>query len=115
MLDVTTQEVSSQTTVFFLLQMVLPHTNYNGVYAYNSGVMDFHNNSVTKRGGWNGSAVRMYNGGLISVKNNSIANLATGYSLEVQGGFAVSESDNNNLYNSSGALVLLWNISLHKS
>ena len=79
--------------------------NYNGVYAYNSGVMDFHNNSVTKRGGWNGSAVRMYNGGLISVKNNSIANLATGYSLEVQGGFAVSESDNNNLYNSSGALV----------
>ena len=79
--------------------------NYNGVYAYNAGIMDFHNNSITKRGGWTGAAVRLYNGGSISVKNNSMANLATGYAFEVQGGFAVSESENNNFYNESSSLV----------
>ena len=79
--------------------------NYNGVYSYNSGAYNFHSNSVTKLGGWTGGAVEFSQGGLISIKNNSIANLAQGYALEIYGGFAVTESDNNNLYNSAGSLV----------
>ncbi|MDC1221498.1 T9SS type A sorting domain-containing protein [Salibacteraceae bacterium] len=82
-------------------------TGYNNyaVYSYNSGVMDFHNNSVTKRGGSTNSTMYISNGGLISLKNNSFANMTTGYALQVYGGFAVSESENNNLYTEGNSLV----------
>ena len=81
--------------------------NYYTVYCYGSGIMDFHNNSVTKRGGYTNSAAMYINsGGLISLKNNSFANMTTsGYALQVAGGFAVTESENNNFYNNSGSLV----------
>ena len=80
--------------------------NYYTVYMYNSGIMDFHNNSVTKRGGYsNNGAMYVSNGGLISLKNNSFANMTSGYALQVYGGFAVSESENNNFYTPSGSLV----------
>ena len=85
--------------------------NYYGTYMYNSGVMDMHNNSITRRGGFGGSYAALYinNGGLISLKNNSIANYAGGYGLRIQGGFAITESDHNNIYNSSGAPVYFGN------
>ncbi len=85
--------------------------NYYGTYMYNSGVMDMHNNSITRRGGFGGSYAALYinGGGLISLKNNSITNYAGGYGLRILGGFSVTESDHNNIYNSSGAPIYFVN------
>jgi hypothetical protein len=79
---------------------------YYTLYAPGSGIMDFHNNSITRRGGYsNYSTLYISNGGLVSLKNNSIANLSSGYALQVAGGFSITESDYNNLYTASGSPV----------
>jgi hypothetical protein len=79
---------------------------YYTMYAPGSGIMDFHNNSITRRGGYsNYPTLYIANGGLISMKNNSIANLSSGYALQVAGGFSISESDYNNIYTASGSPV----------
>jgi len=79
---------------------------YYSMYAPGTGIMDFHNNSITRRGGYgNYPTLYIADGGLISMMNNSIANLTTGYALQVAGGFSISESDNNNIYTASGSPV----------
>ena len=79
---------------------------YYSMYAPGTGIMDFHNNSITRRGGYgNYPTLYIANGGLISMKNNSIANLASGYAMQIAGGFSISESDYNNIYTASGSPV----------
>ena len=78
---------------------------YYGIYSYYSGLYNFHNNSVTRRGGNNGYYTSQFNaGGLVSVKNNSFADYNNGYARYADG-FTVSESENNNFYSNGGTLV----------
>ncbi len=78
---------------------------YYGVYSYYSGLYNFHNNSVTRRGGNNGYYTSQFNaGGLVSMKNNSLADYNNGYARYADG-FTVSESENNNFYSNGGTLV----------
>ena len=77
-------------------------------YMYNSGLFDYHNNTINKAGGYNSYAQYLSGGGLISMKNNSFSNNVGGDGMYVNGGFSISEADYNNFYTVSGSLVN-WN------
>lgn len=79
---------------------------YYGMYMTNSGIVDYHNNSITRRGNsGNYYALSVNGGGLISLKNNVFYNESGGYALYVPSGFSISESDYNNFYTNSGTLI----------
>ncbi|MEQ9188750.1 MAG: hypothetical protein RLP15_13530, partial [Cryomorphaceae bacterium] len=78
---------------------------YYGVYSYYSGLYNFHNNLVTRRGGNNGYYAGLFQaGGLVSMKNNSFADYYNGYARYADG-FTVSESENNNFYSTGGTPI----------
>jgi hypothetical protein len=79
---------------------------YYGVYMSQCGLIDFHHNTVTRHGGYTGYYTTYINGGgAISVKNNSFVDYMSGYAMYAPGVWTITESDNNNFYTTSGALV----------
>ena len=83
-------------------------TNYGyyGVYMNQCGLIDFHNNSVNRLGGNSGYYTSIIQGGgQVSVKNNSFADYNNGYAMYAPGLWTVTESDNNNFFNTGGTLV----------
>ncbi len=78
---------------------------YYGIYSYYSGLYNFHNNSVSRLGGYSGYYAGLFNqGGLVSVKNNSFLNYMDGLAFYADG-FTVSESDHNNFFTTGSQLV----------
>ncbi|MEQ9188752.1 MAG: T9SS type A sorting domain-containing protein, partial [Cryomorphaceae bacterium] len=83
---------------------------YYGTYMSQCGNLDFHNNSVTRRGGNNGYyTLYIASGGAITVKNNSLADYYNGYPMFVSGPWTLNESDNNNFYTTGGNTVYFNN------
>ena len=79
---------------------------YYGAYLGSCGNLDFHNNSVTRRGGNNGYYTFYINaGGAITVRNNSFADYNNGYGMYVNGVWSLNASDNNNFYTNGGTVV----------
>ncbi len=88
--------------------------NYTGtsyiLYLTNSGLMDVHNNTITRladSNNTNGYCHYVINGGLISEKNNSFVTYGSDYARYVTSTYSLVESNHNNYFTNGNNMLFL--------
>jgi hypothetical protein len=89
---------------------------YYGAYMYGTGNMDFHHNSVTRKGQSNyqyAYAGYFGNAGNVTLKNNVFNDQSGCVALYAQGGFTLAESDHNAFYSTNATPIYFNNAFLN--
>ncbi|MEI6765153.1 MAG: right-handed parallel beta-helix repeat-containing protein [Bacteroidota bacterium] len=89
---------------------MLPNSSWNGdnagIYLNSSNYQDVFNNSIYATS--NDYGIYQTNGSFLRIKNNSVVTVS-GYPIYINNPTAISESDYNNIYTTSGYYVGYWN------